>query len=167
LFVIISKVVQVPEIEFSRCKVDASHRINLPLSLVRAAGWITGDDPVRAWLVLLSADRCRLLSPALVDGHSQIQAVASRINSELSITNSDPLEIGDEENIALALRLFHVEIKSPQPLRRIALPEPITTAMQLQGGSSHVAALIFRGHIEFWTIDFVRTWANKPIPELL
>jgi hypothetical protein len=159
--------VQIPEIEFSRCKVDSAYRINLPVSIVRAVGWITGSDAIKACLVLLSADRCRLLSASALEKHSNLQAMASRINGGLSIAESDPLEMGDEADIGLAFRLAPIEIKPPQPLRRIAFPEPIATAMQLQGGTSHVAAMIFRGHIEFWTIELVRTSVNKPIADLV
>lgn len=158
---------EISEFEFHRCKVDSAYRINLPVSIVRAVGWITAEGPIKSWLVLLSADRARLLSPTVADSDAQIQTMAARINSGLNITGSDPLERGDESEIGLAFRLFPLEIKPPQPLRRLAFPMPVVTAMQLHGGTSELAALIFRGDIEFWTIDLVRASVSKPIPELV
>jgi hypothetical protein len=67
----------------------------------------------------------------------------------------------------LAFRLVQVRITPPDPGWRLALPAPIATIMRLRPGESDVEALFLHGHIEFWTIEALRSAVTVPLTDIL
>jgi hypothetical protein len=156
-----------PSLECSILRVEASFRIRLPQSLSRRVGWITGDRPVSAWLLLGSPERCRLLSETEVEADHNLKSLLERINAEVNTSGATLIDFHDEASIALALRLLPVQITPPRPGWRLTLPREIAAIMGLRPGESDLAALFTQSHVEFWTIKGLRSAVGPSLTEIL
>jgi hypothetical protein len=130
-------------------------------------GWITGDRPVSAWLLLGSPGRCRLLSESEVDADHDLLSLRERITAEISASIATLIEFHDEVSTALALRLLPVQMTPPKPGWRITLPREIAAIMRVRPGESDLAALFTQNHIELWTIEVLRSAVSPPLTEIL
>lgn len=130
-------------------------------------GWISGNETLNGRMLLGGSGRARLLSPSEVDEDAGLQLLQARINAELSTPSISPLEFQDEVSIALALRLVSVHITPPPPGWRLTLPRPVAAIMQIRAGESEVAALFVQSHIEFWTIEMLRSSINIPLNQFI
>jgi hypothetical protein len=148
-------------------RVEESYRIRLPQSLLRKAGWITGERPLTGWLLVGSPGRCRLLSAAEVENDPSLVSLRARIAAELNAPGTNALEFHDAVLVALTLRLLPVQITPPDPGWRLTIPRPIAAGMQVRPGESDIAAIFFQGHIEFWTIETLRAAETLPLTQIL
>lgn len=148
-------------------RVDKYYRTMLPQSLVRRVGWVTADQSHNGWLLMGSPSRCRLLSATEVDNNPKFQSLRARITAELNAPITDALEFSDEVAVALALRLVPVEVTPPEPGWRLTLPKPVAAIMQIRPGESDVAALLVQGHIEFWTMELLRSSVTTPLSQII
>jgi hypothetical protein len=156
-----------PTLEFSTVAVGSDLRIKIPKSLLPLASWITGDQPVSAWLLVGSPGRCRLLSATEVDANPNLSSLRDRIATELNTPSNNALEFRDKTSVALAVRLVPVRITPPDPGWRLALPGLIAAIMQIRPGESEIAALFVHGHIELWTIETLRAAVTTPLTEII
>jgi hypothetical protein len=156
-----------PSLECSILRVEASFRIRLPQPLLRRVGWITGEQPVSAWLLLGSPGRCRLLSEAELEADHDLQTLRERITAEANDSSATLIEFRDEASTALAIRLLPVQITPPKPGWRITLPKEMAAIMQIRPGESDVAALFTQNHIEIWTVEALRSAVAQPLTEIL
>jgi hypothetical protein len=154
-------------LEFCIVSVDESYRITLPKPFCKLVGWISGNEPHKAWLLLDSPGRCRLLSAPELESEHSFQSLQDRIAAELNAPSTDPLEFQDERSATLALRLQPVDIMPRGPGWRLALPRPIAAIMQLRPGESDVAALLLQDHIELWTMETLRSSVSTPLTEII
>ena len=154
-------------LEPSILKVGRDLRIRLPQPILQRVDWITGEGPVNGWLLLGSPGRCRLLPATEVENDPNIKSLVARTTAELSSAGTNTLEFHDEVSVALALRLMPVEIAYADTGWRIPLPRHIAAIMQIRPGESDLAALFFRGHIELWTIETLRSAVTPPLTEIL
>jgi len=155
------------ELEALILSVDESYRITLPQSFCRRISWITGDQPHNGWLLIGSPGRCRLLSSAEVDIDPNFQSLRARITTELTASNHNSLEFQDEASAALALRLVPVEVTPRKPGWRLTLPRVIAAIMHIRPRESEIAALFLQEHIEFWTIETLRSSVATPLTQML
>jgi hypothetical protein len=147
--------------------VEASYRIRLPQPLCNRVGWIVGDEPIVAWLLMGSSCRCRLFSGAEVDSDPDLRSLKDRIAEELKAAYDSPIEFQDVTALTLTLRLAQVQIKRHETSGwRLTLPRPIAAIMQLRPGESSLAVLIVQDHIELLTIEVLRASANAPLTNL-
>ena len=144
----------------------AISRITLPQPFAKRVGWI-GDQSHIGWMLLGTPGRCRLLSAAEVENDPTLQSLSDRIAAELDVPSVDLLEFQDATSVALALRLASVEIRRRGRGWRLKLPIPIAAIMQIRPGESDIAALYLQDHIEFWTIETLRSAAGKPLTQLI
>jgi len=156
-----------PKLESHILRVEASYRIRLPQPLLHRVGWIAGNRAVDAWLLLGSADRCRLFSASEVDTDPELKMLQARIAAELETAGANSLEFRDEVSLMLALRFLPVKITPPEPGWRLTLPRTIAAIMQLRPKESEVAALFFQNHIELWTVGLMRSAMNTPIVDIV
>jgi hypothetical protein len=156
-----------PNFEYNILRVEASYRIRLPAPLLRRAGWLAGDQPLDGWLLVGSPGRCRLLSVSEVENDANFQALLARISAELGTASTNSLAFHDEPSVALALRLLPIQITPPEPGWRLTLPRPIAAVMQITPGKSDIAALVFQGHIELWTIETLTFAMSTPLSEFI
>jgi len=107
-----------------------------------------------------------LFSDAEADQDNELRSLRSRIAAEMNVSGTGAVEFRDEEAIALGLRLIRVEIKPPGPQWRLTLPPIVAAVMQIRPGESEVAALWIEEHIEFWTIETLRSAMTRPIAQI-
>jgi len=138
----------------------------LPQPLVKRVGWITGDQPIEAWLLMGSPARCRLLSTADVEKTPEWQSALYRI-SALDEPTSPAIEFDDDASVGLALRLAPVQITPPKPGWRVTLPRMIAAIMRIRPEESDLAALFLNGYIEFWTMEAIRSSITVPLVDVL
>jgi hypothetical protein len=155
------------DLEYSILRVEASYRIRLPVPLLRRAGWVARDQPLDGWLLVGSPGRCKLLSVSDAENDANFQALLARISAELGIASTNSLAFHDEPSVALALRLVPIQITPPEPGWRLTLPRPIAAVMRITAGKSDIAALLFQGHIELWTIETLTSAMSIPLTELI
>ncbi|SRR6266568_5500550 len=148
--------------------VEASYRIRLPQPLCRRVGWMIGEKPLAACLLVAGPGRCRLLSAAEVDSDPDLQSLKARIAEELDERGSSMLEFQDEVSVALSLRLIQVQMTHHATAGwRLTLPRPIAAVMDLHPTKSNLAAFLVQDHIELWTIDMLRSSVTTPLTEIL
>jgi hypothetical protein len=156
-----------PDLEFSVLRVEDSYRVRLPQPLLRRVSWIKGDKPIPGWLLLANPGRCRLLAAAEVDEDSSLRLLRERITAESRIPFTSALEFRDQVSMALAVRLLPIQITPPDPGWRLTLPRPIAAIMQVRPGESELAAGFIQNHIEFWTMETLRSAVSTPLADLL
>jgi len=142
---------------------DKSYRVVLPVALLQQVSWISGEDPILAWLLVGNSGRCKLLSAAEVESDGSARSLRARIRDELHTRSESILEFHDEESLALSLRLVQVRIAPPEPGRRITLPKLLVSLMQLRPGESEVALWFVHEHVELWTIEALRSAIARPL----
>jgi hypothetical protein len=148
--------------------VEASYRIRLPQPLCKRLGWIVGDQPIGAWLLLGSPGRCRLVSAAEVDSDPALESLKARIAEELDARNANALEFQPEVSVALIVRLVEVQLMRHEASGwRLTLPRPIAAIMRLRPSDSSLAAFFLQGHIEFWTMETLRSSVSTPLTEII
>src|ERR1039458_170522 len=96
-------------------KVDQDNRILLPQGLLRHAKWITGNEPLSAWLLVGSPGRCRLLSSTDVEDDATCQILRATVDAETIQPTVAASEFRDEASVALGLRLLPIEITPRGP----------------------------------------------------
>ncbi len=147
--------------------VEASYRIRIPQAFCQRVGWFTGGT-ISAWLLVINSSRSRLLSAAEVDNDSKLKSLQSRIVEELGYRTDESLEFQDATLAALGLRLTRIQInRQDKSGWRLTVPRPIAAAMQLRPTVSSLIALIVQEHIEFWTVELLRTRFDVPFSDIL
>ena len=148
-------------------KIDEDHRILLPPSLLRHAEWITGNEPLSAWLLVGGPGRCRLLSSAEVEDDAGCRMLRASVDAGAAQSTAVASEFRDEASVALGLRLLSIEISPRGPGWRLAIPKTLAAIMQIQPRVSSVALLLSQAHIEIWTMETLRTAVAVPLAELI
>jgi hypothetical protein len=153
--------------EWAISKLDEDHRIMLPTSLVRHIQWISGGEPLNAWLLVGGPGRCRLLSPTEVDDDAYCQSLRAAVNVEADQPIDAVSEFRDEASVALGLRLLPIEISPRGPGWRLTIPKTLAAIMQIHPKESAIALLFSQKHIEIWTMDTLRSSVAVPLSELI
>jgi hypothetical protein len=148
-------------------KIDKDNRIFLPHSLLKHAEWITGDKPLKAWLLVAAAGRCRLLSSPEFEGDASCRSLQASIDAESGQSAGSLVEFRDEASVVLGLRLLPIEITPPGPGWRLTLPRALAAIMQIEPKKSSVALFYSQAHIEIWTLDTLRASMAVPLTELI
>jgi hypothetical protein len=154
-------------LESSIVRVDKYYRVVIPQAIGQRAGWVAGDQPLNAWILLGDCGRCRLMSAPQVEADTSLQSLRARIALEVDERTPNPVEFQDKVSLALALRLLPVQVTPPPPAWRLALPRPIAAIMGIRPGESDVALLFFHGHIELWTIETLRSAVATPLTDFI
>jgi hypothetical protein len=155
------------DLEHSILRVEASYRIRLAVPLVSRVKWISGDQPIEAYLLVGSPGRCRLLSAPEVKDDPRLKSLQARIAAEIDAPLPDSLTFHDDMSVALALRLLPVRITGGEPAWRLTLPRVLAALMEITPGKTDIAALVFQAHIELWTIETLTSAMSVPLTELI
>jgi hypothetical protein len=148
-------------------KVDQNHRVFLPETDLKGAGWVLGDVPLRGWLLVGGPGRCRLLSSAEFDGDPSCLSLRAAIDAAIGNPVKNAIEFPDEASAALSLRLFAIEVAPPGPGWRLTLPRPLAAIMQIRPKESSVALLHFQKYLEIWTLEALRASLAVPLAEMI
>jgi hypothetical protein len=128
---------------------------------------MTGVQPLDGWLLVGSADRCRILSSGELDSDPELQKLQSKITDEMSISSYRFLDFRETRIAALPLRLVPIEVNRYGSRWRLVIPQVVAVSMRIRPAQSDVAALFLDGHIELWTIEILRTAFDHSLSQLL
>lgn len=128
---------------------------------------MTGVYALDGWLLVGSADRCRILSNIELDSDPELQKLQANITNEINTSSDSVLDFRAARLAALSLRLVPIEIKRYGPRWRFVIPQIVAVAMKIHPTESDVAALFLDGHIELWTIEMLRVAFDHPLSQLL
>ncbi len=148
-------------------RVDQDNRILVPQSALKHVTWIAGSQPLKAWLLVGSPGRCRLISQGEFEDDASCQSLRASIEAEKARPIGSIIEFRDEAFVALELRLIQIEITPPGPGWRLTLPKALTAIMQIRPKESSVAVLLRQAQIEIWTLDTLRASFGVPLVELV
>lgn len=148
--------------------VEKSYRIRFPQPLCKRVGWIVGDQPLAAWLLVGSPGRCRLLSAAEVSRDPDLQSLKAGIAEVLNAPSAGALEFQTEVSAGLTVRLAQVQLTRHETSGwRLTLPRPVAVIMQLRPAESSLAAFFLQDHIELWTMETLRSSVSTPLTEII
>ncbi|MGA7505993.1 MAG: hypothetical protein WA252_18105 [Candidatus Sulfotelmatobacter sp.] len=158
---------EVTESEASIIRVESSYRLRLPQALCKRLNWLV-DGPARAWLLVGTPGRCRMLPSAEVDASPELRALAARIAEQASDRSSSIVEFHDEASVGLTQRLVEIQMtKHTTSGWRFTLPRVVAAIMQLRPEASELAVLLVQGRVELWTLETLRAAVSQPLPDIL
>jgi hypothetical protein len=148
--------------------VGSDGRVIIPQDLCNAVKWISGTDPITAWLLLGRFGRHRLLSLHDVASNADLEELRNRASTLESEPARGPLVFEDDEKATLASRFFEVHLKwSASSGWRLTLPSVTINLWRIQRGNNHVAFLLSQGYIEIWSMDTLQAAFNVPLADIL
>lgn len=128
---------------------------------------MTGVQTLEGWLLIGSADRCRILSTDEFSSDFELQKLQASITEEINTSSDSVFDFRAASLVALPLRLVPIELKPYGPRWRFVIPQIVAVAMKIHATESDVAALFLDEHIELWTIEMLRTAFDRPLSQLL
>jgi hypothetical protein len=128
---------------------------------------MTGVHALDAWLLMGSADRCRMLSSSELDSDPELQKLQSNITDEINASSGSVLDFREASTAALPLRLVPIKINRYGSGWRLVIPQVVAVTMRIRPTQSDVVALFLDRHIELWTIEILRTAFNHSLSQLL
>jgi hypothetical protein len=152
-------------VEPALMSVDRAGRIVIPRAFCEIVGWIAGSSPVKAWLLMGSPGRYRLLSAQEAEGEPDLALIRERIAGRLHSTNGTPLDVEDDASATLSLRFFAVQLSPQGPGWRLTLPNVIVKIMEIRL-TGEVAVLMSNGHIEIWAVGTLKSALSAPLNQI-
>lgn len=128
---------------------------------------MTGVQALDGWLLVGSADRCRILSCSELDCDPELQKLQSNITNEINASSDSVLDFREATMAALPLRLVPIEINRFGSRWRLVIPQVVAVPMRIRAVHSDIVALFLDGHIELWTIEMLRAAFDHPLSLLL
>src|SRR6185437_2056838 len=102
-----------PEIHIVKFQKD--YRLAIPRPLVPKVAWLKGDQAVKAYLLLNTPGRCRVVSADEAGKHEEIRALQQRIAGEVDRRAETILDFLEDISAILPYRLLLVDVKPPDP----------------------------------------------------
>ena len=81
-------------------RVDQDNRVLIPQSALKHVIWIAGSEPLKAWLLVGSPGRCRLLSNAEFEEDAGCQSLKASIEAEETRPAASIMEFRDDALVA-------------------------------------------------------------------
>jgi|SRR5579859_2998065 len=148
--------------------VGSDGRVVIPEELCKAVQWISGIQPIRAWLLLGRFGRHRLLSPEEVASSPDLEELRTKISALESEPARGPLVFEDDEKATFGSRFFEVDLRwSVAHGWRLTLPSVTINLWRIERGNNHVAFLLSQGYIEIWSLDTLQAAFNIPLTDIL
>jgi hypothetical protein len=148
--------------------VGSDGRVIIPQELCDAVQWISGTQPITAWLLLGRFGRHRLLSPEEVTSSPDLEELRTKISALESEPAPGPLVFEDDEKATVVSRLFEVDLHwSAAHGWRLTLPSVSINLWRIQKGNNHVAFLLSQRYIEIWSMDTLQAAFNIPLTDIL
>lgn len=126
-----------PEIHIVKFQKD--YRLAIPRPLVPKLAWLKGDQAVKAYLLLNTPGRCRVVSADEAGKHEEIRALQQRIAGEVDRRAETILDFLEDISAILPYRLLLVDVKPPDPAWRIEMPKSLAAILQIHPGISELA----------------------------
>jgi hypothetical protein len=147
--------------------VGSDGRVIIPQDLCNAVQWISGTQPITAWLLLGRFGRHRLLSPQDI-ASPDFEELRNKISALESEPASGPLVFEGDEKATVASRLFEVDLRwSAAHGWRLTLPSVTINLWRIEPGRNDVAFLLSHGYIEIWSMETLRSAFNVPLTDIL
>lgn len=124
-------------------------RLGIPRQFAEATGWISGNDPVGGYLVMLLPGRYRLISETEFGQTERLGALWERIALAAERTNRSALDFEDNASTTLGARLIYAEI-SPGSEWRLSLPSAVTEVLGIDSKGDRAVVVLAGRYIEIW-----------------
>ncbi len=148
-------------------KVSTDGRVNIPQEVAKALQWLSGTKSLKAWVLVQSFGRHRLISQQEVESGPELRELRSEIVSARSQPTRGPLSFDAVEKVVLPSRFFEVELHwSEKNKWRLALSSITIDLWRIQRGKGHVAILLSGGYLEIWSMDTLEGAFNTDLADM-
>jgi hypothetical protein len=144
---------------------ETDGRIAIPRNLCGAVNWLTGTDPLQAWLLLVQEGRHRLLSDEQVQKDPMLEPIRMLVLEGRSASPSEPTFAEEPMRATLVARLVPTTISHQKGDGwRISFPKALEVfapgAIDLRAFSILVS---LEGYLEIWYTDVLRKFGVQPL----
>jgi hypothetical protein len=149
-------------------KADIGNRISVPRHFSEHLPWLNGSRPIRAWLVLLSPGRIRLLSEEQVRSDPQLEPICELLLEGTPAAICEPSSEKPLQRAAVVARLVPVSIAPPAtsgPGWRISFPKVFDEFIPPDCKPNAFSILLsIEGYLEIWYTEVLRRAVLVPWP---
>lgn len=151
-----------------RFRGDGFGRITLPKDLCTQISWLSGEQPIDAWLLLLSDGRFGLLSKEEAEADSALDRLRVIALSGEATEKAEPSSAVSPEEAALVAKLMPITLKPRGQVWRFSIP----SIMEIFAPPSSdlldfLAIWSDDGYWEIWYTETFKRAALGPIPRSL
>jgi hypothetical protein len=148
-------------------KLSTDGRVNIPQDLAKTVQWLSGTKSLKAWVLVQSFGRHRLISQQEVESSPELSELRTEIASALSQSTGGPLSFEAVEKVVLPSRFFEVELRwSEKNKWRLTLSSMTIDLWRIQRGKGHVAILLSGGYLEIWSMDTLEGAFNTDLADM-
>jgi hypothetical protein len=143
---------------------DTSNRITLPRHFSDRIIWLQGMEPIRAWLLLITIGRYRLLSDEQVQNDPLLEPVRLLVLEGKSTAEVAPTFAEDTKRAAIVARLLPAMVAPPPPGWRVSFPRAFDVFAPLDCDRKAFSMILsLEGYWEIWYTDVLRGAAALPL----
>jgi hypothetical protein len=145
--------------------VIADDRITLPTHLAGRLPWLSGNESIEGWLLLVAEGRYRLLSNQQVQSDPQLEAIHAHVTGKKSLAGDEPTSAQEATKAAMVVRLIPIKVNPHGSGWRISTPK-LFRAFAPPGCSAKDFTVFgaLDGYLEIWYTDVLRKAASVPLP---
>jgi hypothetical protein len=145
--------------------IDVNNRIVLPKHMTDRIGWLGGSGPAKAWLLLISAGRYRLLSDEAVQADPRLEPLRFLIVEGKPEILEEPTYAKEPNTAALVARLVPISITPPKPAWRFSKPKFMEIFAPTDcDPNDFTVFLSVEGYWEIWHTDKLQSAVSVPFP---
>jgi hypothetical protein len=139
-------------------------RIAIPKSLCRAVAWLTGSEPVEAWLFLVQEGRHRLLSDEQVHHDAVLEPIRALVLTGTPGHPTEPTFAEEPSRAILAARLATISISPKSDSWRLLMPKALEVFAPDGTDLSAFSILVsLEGYLEIWYTDVLTKFGRQPV----
>ena len=145
--------------------VDVNNRMVLPKHITDRIGWLDGPKPIKAWLLLISAGRYRLLPDEAVQDDPKLEPLRFLILEGKPGAVAEPTYARDPNIAALVARMLPITITPPKPAWRFSKPKSMEIfASTASDAGDFTMFLSVEGYWEIWQTGALKLAISVPLP---
>lgn len=133
--------------------VDDHNRIGIPKHIADSVPWLTGKTAIEVSLLMLRADRCRLVTKADIESTPGLISMKEKIGESAASPHTTPLDFADDASTVFNLRLLDSLVSPPPPEWRIRLPKLVAELLRVRPGKEQAVIVLDRQFIEVWSME--------------
>jgi hypothetical protein len=151
-----------------RFRGDGFGRITLPKDLCTQIGWLRGEEPIDAWLLLLSDGRFGLLSKEEAEADSALDRLRAIALSGEATEKAEPSSAVPPEEAALVAKLTPITLKPRGQVWRFSIPSIMEIFAPPNSNLLDLLAIWSNdGYWELWYVEAFKRAALGPLPQPL
>jgi hypothetical protein len=133
-------------------------RIPIPKHLSDRLEWLSGSEPVAAWLWMVSAGRYRLLSNEQVMADPELEALHNFIHQQELVPSIKPSASTTVEETCMIARLQPTQLKLNKSYWRLSFPPALDELVPSGCDRKSLSILLSpHGYLEIWYTEILRT----------